>query len=149
MLALLLMMACERDPTLIGYWEIAAMRAGSTDDSLDEVTLAGSMEFTADSDCWAMFAYEWSGTWQPEPQPVVLVLETDAGENDDFIDSYKKRGETYTLNLWLTSGAQSQNTFDLVDWKGSTVTLAGESVMPPGEWEHEGSRMIWELDLER
>lgn len=149
MLALLLMTACERDPTLIGYWEIAAMRAGSSDEQLDEVTLAGSMEFTADSTCAAIFAYDWAGSWQPEAQPDVLELTTDAGENADFVDSYKKRGETYKLNLWLNSGADSQNTFDLVDWKGSTVTLAGESVMPPGEWEVQGARLIWELDLER
>jgi hypothetical protein len=149
MLALLLVMACERDPTLIGYWEVAAMRAGASEDLLDEVTLAGTMEFTADSTCAAIFSYEWSGSWQPQPQPDVMYLMTDAGENDDFVDSYKKRGETYKLNLWLTSGGDSQNTFDLVDWKGSTVTLVGQSAMPPGQWEVQGSRMIWELDLER
>lgn len=151
MLALLLLIACERDPTLFGYWEIVSMRAGSTEDLFDEVTLAGSMEFMSNSSCMAMFSYEWSGAWQPITQPVVDELMTDAGGNSDFIDSYKKRGETYQLNLWRVYGEGIQNTFELVDWKGSTVTLSGESVLPPGEWEQgeAGTRMIWELDLER
>jgi len=89
--------------------------------------------------------------WQPEPQPVVVELGTDAGENPDFIDSYKSKGETYTLTLTYPYGSQHMNVFDLLDWKGSTVTLRGEEALPVGVWEDEspGSTMIWELDLER
>lgn len=151
MLPLLLLLACERDPTLFGFWEVAAMRAGSDDASLEEVTLAGTMEFTAEQECAAIFSYTWSGSWQPDPRPEVLVLTTDAEENEDFVDSYKEKGETYQVSLWLNNSEEGRNTFDLLDWAGSTVTLRSESALPPGAWQQgaSGSRVIWELELER
>ncbi len=91
--------ACERDPTLIGYWEVASMRAGTGADALDEVTKAGFVEFQSNNSAYAMFSYTWSGAWVPDERPDLVHYGTDILVNGDFVESYKEQGETYTVTL--------------------------------------------------
>lgn len=139
--------ACERDPTLLGYWEVASMRAGTNADALDEVTKAGFVEFQSNNDAYAMFSYTWSGAWVPDERPDLVNYGTDIIVDGDFVESYKEQGETYTVTL--TGPGAAVNLFAIEDWKGSTVTLESDAAYPPGTDETAGQGVIWELSLER
>lgn len=143
---LLTLLACERDPTLTGYWEVVAMRAGPSDDALEEVTKAGFMEFVSTGELYTMSAYLWQGAWVPDPEPDLRVYATDATEGDDFIEGYKEEGETFSVTFQGGGVDGAPSTFALLDWQGSAVTLASEAAVPPGE---SATAVFLEYDLER
>lgn len=145
---LLLLAACERDPALFGYWDIVVMRAGATEADAQEAGLAGFLEFTAAGSANGMFSYTWSGGgWEPDPTPELLWFTTDAVAQTEIVESYKSRGETYTV--LMTVGGEDTTIFDLLDWKGSSVTLSSADATLPGAWGTGASRGFFEMELER
>lgn len=146
---LLLLLGCERDPSLFGYWDVVAMRIETPSGNVDERERAGFIEITAESKAYAMFGYVYDAAtdgFVPDGTPDLKVLGSDHDEQSDLVESYAEKGETWTITL----SAAVDNTFDLQDWAGSTVTLAAEAAAPPGPWWHGTSeRMRLELDLVR
>lgn len=142
---ILLLAGCERDPSLLGYWDITTMRAGSDADTAEEASLAGFVEFQSNGAAYAMFSYTWTGTWTPDPAPALVTFETDARERDDFVETYKTKDETYTVSM-TTKGWT--NVYDVLDWEGNTVRLSSAAAAPPGRWEGD-SLVYFELELER
>lgn len=145
---LLLLAACERDPALFGYWDIVVMRAGPTEADAQDAGLAGFLEFTASGECYGVFGYTWSGLgWEPDPTPDLLTFTTDARAQTELIESYKSKGETYTVTM--TVGGEDTTTFELLDWKGSSVTLSSADATLPGAWGTGSARGFFEMELER
>jgi hypothetical protein len=143
---LLALLACERDPTLTGYWEVVAMRAGASEDALEEVTRAGFMEFVSTGELYAMSSYLWRDGWTPDPRPDLRVYATDAGATGDFVEGYREEGETFSVTFEAGAGAPAPVTFALDDWEGSSVTLSSAAAFPPGET---AQTYVLEYDLER
>ena len=77
---LLVLVGCERDPSLFGYWDIVRMRGGATAEEAEEVDLAGFLEFSPGS-AVGTFSYTWTGAWAPDPTPGLVYFTTDALES--------------------------------------------------------------------
>lgn len=154
MMLLTLLLGCERDPSLYGYWDVVSLRVGATEGDADEATLAGFMEFAADDTCHGMFSYVWDGIQLvPDPRPdLELYTAVKTSSIDDAGDlgaTWHKKDETYTMTMTVTP-LNVVNTFMIEDWAGSTTTLVSETAIPPGLWaEGVESRMYVAIELER
>ncbi len=135
---LLLLGGCERDPTLIGFWEVLEWEVGE-----DVVVDAGTMEFNDDGKVICIFRYSYGGGgFSPVAQPEVQELETSAGESEDFIGSYHEKGETYSVSIGAIDGFGWGGEFGLTDWTGGSVRLHSGAAVPYGmEGSVEGGEM--------
>jgi len=128
----LLLTACTRDPSLLGYWEILEWQAG------DDLTVvdAGTIEFTSDSKAFCIFRYSYTAEgFVPIAQPDVQEVSTDVGASGDFVASYHEKGETYSATLTATGLNAWGGKFSLEDWTGSTVRLHSKAAVPFGGTE--------------
>jgi hypothetical protein len=152
---LLLLAGCERDPTFYGYWDVATLAMGPTEDDAAEVTLAGFMEFDADDKVRAMFGYTWDGSqMKPDPRPDLLTWETavtsSVDDEGEFLSTWAKPDETWTMTLSNTNNLMLHSDFDVEDWKGSSVTLVSDDALPPEPWATETDpRLFVRIELER
>jgi hypothetical protein len=128
----LLLTACTRDPSLLGYWEILEWQAGEDLTVVD----AGTIEFTSDSKAFCIFRYSYTADgFVPIAQPDVQEVSTDVGASGDFVASYHEKGETYSATLTATGLNAWGGKFSLEDWTGSTVRLHSKAAIPFGGTE--------------
>jgi len=146
LLPLFWVVACEREPDLHGYWDIAELRVGASREDASAESLAGSLEFTREDEAFAVYSYTWTGTLAPDPSPDVVAYTWSmvSSEPDDF--SYVGEGETFALHLWHTGGVL--DAFSILDWRGSSVTLRSTAASPPPAG-YDTPQMFVELTLER
>lgn len=138
---------CEREPDLHGYWDIATIAAGATEDAAEPLGdgLAGSLEFTRDAEAYGVYAYTWTGALTPDPTPDVVVYTWSftSSAPDDF--SYVDPGETFSLTV---THPGTTDVYEVLDWKGSSVRLRSELAAPPPA-TYDTPQMFVELTLER
>lgn len=136
----LIVSGCERDPTLIGYWEILEWRVGESS-AFD----AGTMEFDDEGNVTCVLRYAFTGSsFAAVRQPEVQVLETDVSESEDFIASYQEEGETYPVSIGRTDGYGWGGAFEILDWTGGTARLHSDGAVPYGL---EAEMTLLEMDL--
>lgn len=138
MLALILLTGCQRDPIFFGYWDIVAVER----DGVRQAE-AGFLEVLDDGEVALFLRYRWAvDGFEPHPRPRVITGPTDARTQDEIIDGYKEKGETYSIFL-----GPFDADFDVTSHGGGqAVIVAEDAVWPdtPG-----GARLETILELAR
>lgn len=123
LVALPTLVACRRDPVLIGVWDL--VRVEIDGDAQDDY---GTVEVDADGNLTYVLRYDWTGGgYTPRAQPEMGVVPTDGGEQSDLTQVWAKEGEVHDVLI-------DYDRYVFRDYMGASTTLVGEGVVPFGEW---------------
>ena len=127
LLASLLLTGCEKDPVWFGYWEITEVRR----DGVKQEDM-GVMEIIRDSGMAYFLRYRRNGSeWIPDKTPNAELGDSNAREQDDIFESYREKGETYTVYL-SPFCLDYEGSLDVVDYKANRAVLKGKAQPWPG-----------------
>ena len=129
---ILLLLACTRDPSLIGYWDIVLWTVG-TGDSAAEAADVGTVEFTAASSAWLVMSYRYDNgegivpdrTPNAEEAPYSITHTNE--DEDQLLPSYKSPDERYFLELF--------GRYEVLEYTGSGMILSAKGAAPYGTWD--------------
>lgn len=142
-LLFLLLAGCEKDPVWFGYWEITEVRR----DGVTQTDM-GVMEVFRSSEMAYFLRYRWTGTeWVPDARPAAELGESNASEQDDIIEAYREKGETYTVYFSPWCVDQQEGALKVVDYRQGTAILKGDAQPWPGRPDSE--LLPLEIHLER
>ena len=116
---------CERDPVMLGFWDIIEVEV-----DLDEGTLRqddmGTLEFTEGEGIFVLRYRLRDGALEPVARPTAETVSASTGDRSDELgETYVQEGEVHTLTLGV-------DVYVIDEYNGSDAFLVSESAAPPG-----------------